>query len=107
MNRKHALALGVSASAALAAALPKGTSAHNLPAGTFGSVSYTAALEAKGGTKAVFQSPNVEANVKQGGSLNHLLAIQLKNCSTVFNSRIGYHPATCTSWSPRTLRRIS
>jgi hypothetical protein len=78
MKRQQVLALGIGASAMLAAAAPSRVVAHNLPAGKFGSPSYDAALAAKG-TKAVFQSANVEASVKQGDTLNHLLLIQAKN----------------------------
>lgn len=78
MKRAHALALGLT-SAALAATVPRRADSHSLPPGSFGSPEYTAVLEARGGTKAVFQTPSIEAAVKAGDTLNHLLSTQLKN----------------------------
>jgi hypothetical protein len=54
-------------------------SAHNLPKGQFGSPGYDTALATRGGTKAVFQSPNIETAIVIGKNPEHLLLIQLKN----------------------------
>jgi len=84
-NRRGFLRAGAAATAAagaLAAGLPGATpeaAAHNLKPGRFGSPLYTAALEATGGVKGIFQSPNLEATVVAGKNLNHLLLVQLKN----------------------------
>lgn len=83
MKRKEALAFGIGASTILVAAARSDVAAHNLPPGKFGSTAYASALEAKG-TKAVFQSANVEASVRQGDALNHLLSIQVKNWLNAF-----------------------
>jgi hypothetical protein len=53
--------------------------AHNLKPGSFGSPAYTAALDADGGMKGIFQSPMVDATAVAGENLNHLLLIQLRN----------------------------
>jgi hypothetical protein len=53
--------------------------AHNLPPGKFGGPAYDAALEAEGGIKGIFQSPNVESTTVAGETLNQLLLVQLKN----------------------------
>ena len=79
---RRSAAVGASAGVA-AAGLPgraaPSAAAHNLPPGKFGSPAYTAALNADGGMKGIFQSPMVEATVVAGEDLNHLLLIQLRN----------------------------
>lgn len=79
MKRRQVLAIGIAASAILAKSTQGEAVAHNVQSGSFGSPAYDAALAKKGAVKGVFQSPNVEAAVKQGDQLNHLLAIQVKN----------------------------
>jgi hypothetical protein len=54
-------------------------SAHNLPPGQYGALAYDRVLGADGGYRAVFQSPNIEASVKVGDQLEHLLLLQIKN----------------------------
>jgi len=86
MNRRGLLKLGVATTAAVGATAvdlahpgPSQVAAHNLPPGQFGSSLYDAAINADGGVKAVFQSPNIEAGGPAGKTLNHALLIQLKN----------------------------
>lgn len=90
-------AVATAATGALTAHLP-GTrpevAAHNLKSGQFGSPLYTAALEAQGGIKGIFQSPNLESTVVVGKNLNHLLLIQLKNWLNGFQFSYGMDPAT-------------
>jgi hypothetical protein len=86
MKRSHAISLGVSASALVATSLRSTALAHNLPANTFGSAGYDATLKANGGTKAVFQSANVESTVKQGDTL---LSVQVKNWMNAFQFSYG------------------
>lgn len=84
-SRRTLLRRGAAATAAGVAAsgLPgmpaQRAAAHNLKPGSFGSPAYTAALDADGGMKGIFQSPMVEAAVPAGENLNHLLLIQLRN----------------------------
>lgn len=91
------LTAATAATGALIAPRPGGgpeVAAHNLPPGGFGSPLYTAALEAQGGMKGIFQSPNLEATVVSGKNLNHLLLIQLKNWLNGFQFSYGMDPAT-------------
>lgn len=97
-SRRGFLRVGAAATAAgaLAARLPgesPGVAAHNLKPGEFGSPLYTAALEARGGMKGIFQSPNLEATVVAGKNLNHLLLAQLKNWLNGFQFSYGMDPA--------------
>lgn len=84
-SRRTLLRRGAAATAAGVAAsgLPgmpsQRAAAHNLKPGSFGSPAYTAALDADGGMKGIFQSPMIEAAVPAGENLNHLLLIQLRN----------------------------
>ena len=91
MSRRGVLKLGAIATAALGATkvatsldAPPQVAAHNLPQGQFGSPLYDQAINADGGVKGVFQSPNVEASAPAGKTLNHLILIQLKNWLNAF-----------------------
>jgi hypothetical protein len=53
--------------------------AHSLPPGTFESPAYRRALAAETGERAVFQSPHIEASVRAGDHLEHLLLAQANN----------------------------
>lgn len=86
MSRRGLLKLGAVTTAAIGATKvatsldsPQQVAAHNLPPGQFGSPLYDAAINADGGVKGVFQSPNIEASAPAGKTLNHLLLVQLKN----------------------------
>ncbi len=86
VSRRGVLKLGAIATAALGATkvatsldAPQQVAAHNLPQGQFGSPLYDQAINADGGVKGVFQSPNIEAAAPAGKTLNHLLLVQLKN----------------------------
>jgi hypothetical protein len=85
VNRRGFLGLG-SAVAAAAAGLgwTRRAAAHNLPPGQFGAPPYDKAISADGGYRAVFQSANIEAAVKVGNTLDHLLPIQVKNWLNAF-----------------------
>ncbi len=93
-NRRTLIRVG--AAAAAAGALGVGSSsparAHNLPEGQFGSPAYSAALDATGGMKGVFQSPHVEASVVAGKNLNHLVLVQLRNWLNGFQFSYGMAP---------------
>lgn len=91
VSRRGVLKLGAIATAALGATTvatsldaPPQVAAHNLPQGEFGSPLYDAAINADGGVKGVFQSPNIEAAAPAGKTLNHLILIQLKNWLNAF-----------------------
>ena len=86
MSRRGLLKLGAVTTAAIGATkvatsfdASEQVAAHNLPQGQFGSPLYDAAINADGGVKGVFQSPNIEAAAPAGKTLNHLLLVQLKN----------------------------
>jgi hypothetical protein len=86
MSRRGVLKLGAIATVAVGATAAERplrpsneVAAHNLPQGEFGSPLYDAAINADGGVKGVFQSPNIEAAAPAGKTLNHLLLVQLKN----------------------------
>ena len=98
-RRRAVLRLAAVATAATSAlatpwrGLPAPVAAHNLPAGAFGSPLYSAALQAQGGVKGIFQSPNIEATAVAGKNLNHLLLVQLKNWLNSFQFSYGLDPA--------------
>ncbi len=86
MSRRGLLKLGAVTTAAIGATkvatsfdASEQVAAHNLPQGQFGSPLYDQAINAEGGVKGVFQSPNIEAAAPAGKTLNHLLLVQLKN----------------------------
>lgn len=81
---------------AVAASIPspaERAAAHNLPPGQFGSAAYDAALNASGGMKAIFQSPNIDATTVSGKTLTHLLPLQLKNWLNGFQFSYEMDPA--------------
>lgn len=79
LNRRRVLGLGAAIAAAVGFDRARSASAHNLPSGEFGGAAYDRMAAVDTGYKAVFQSPNIEASVRTGNTLNHLLLIQLKN----------------------------
>ena len=78
-TRRRFLRIGAASVVATGLGGSGAVSAHNLPKGQFGSPAYKAALAARGGTKAVFQSANVDGAVVAGKNAEHLLLIQIKN----------------------------
>lgn len=79
LKRRGFLALTALASSGLAALGGRRAEAHNLQPGQYGSPAYDKAAAADMGYRAVFQSPHVEAAVKLGDNLEHLLLVQIKN----------------------------
>ncbi len=93
-NRRALIQVGAAAAAAGALGVRSSPAAraHNLPEGEFGSPAYSAALDATGGMKGVFQSPHVEASVVAGKNLNHLVLVQLRNWLNGFQFSYGMAP---------------
>lgn len=91
-NRRAFLGVGAALGAAAGLGRTRRASAHNLARGQFGGPSYDRALTADTGYRAVFQSPNLEASVRMGNTLNHLLLIQLKNWLNGFQFSYGVRP---------------
>ncbi len=78
-GRRGFLRLGAAATALAGLTAYRTASAHLLPGSDITSSLYDNALNAKGGHKAVFQTPHVDASVLVGGQLIHLVLGQITN----------------------------
>ena len=79
VKRRAFLAWGAALGSTFGLFATREAGAHALPPGSFDSSAYRQALAAKTGHRAVFQSPHIEASVKVGDNLEHLLLAQASN----------------------------
>lgn len=70
----------------------RGAEAHVLPPEKSHPAAYEKALAVQGGSKAVFQSPFVEASIVRGKNRIHLLLAQLNNWLNAFQFSYGTPP---------------
>jgi hypothetical protein len=92
-TRRQFLRVGALTTLAVGTGALRAAKAHVLPPEQAHPAAYEKALAMEGGTKAVFQSPFVEASVVRGKARIHLLFAQLNNWLNAFQFSYGVPPA--------------
>jgi hypothetical protein len=92
-TRRRFLQVGALTTMAAGIGAMRAAEAHVLPPEQSHPAAYEKALAVEGGSKAVFQSPFVEASVVRGKARIHLLLAQLNNWLNAFQFSYGMPPA--------------
>jgi hypothetical protein len=92
-TRRRFLQVGALTTVAAGLGAMRAAEAHVLPPKQSHAAAYEKALAVEGGTKAVFQSPFVEASIVRGKARIHLLLAQLNNWLNAFQFSYGMPPA--------------
>jgi hypothetical protein len=92
-TRRQFLRFGALATVAAGIGAMRAADAHVLPPEQSHPSAYEQALAVEGGSKAVFQSPFVEASIVRGKARIHLLLAQLNNWLNAFQFSYGIPPS--------------
>jgi hypothetical protein len=92
VDRRAFLGWGAALGSTLGLLRARKASAHALPPGSFDSPAYSRVLAAEAGYHAVFQSPHIEASVRAGDNLEHLLLAQANNWLNGFQFSYNVRP---------------